>query len=150
MTINVAGSAKDPDVQLSSDPPMDQDAIAFYLATGRESGRASTNGGSVDLEGAASSVLGGLLFGQLRNSLRSILPVDVLTVETQGGMLSQASIGKYIGDRIYIGYRQRLIPSPNENTVEGHIEYDISRSIAAEGTVGDRTQEISVLWTHDF
>jgi len=150
VTINVAGSAKDPDVQLSSDPPMDQDAIAFYLATGRESGRASTNGGSVDLEGAASSVLGGLLFGQLRNSLRSILPVDVLTVETQGGMLSQASIGKYIGDRIYIGYRQRLIPSPNENTVEGHIEYDISRSIAAEGTVGDRTQEISVLWTHDF
>ena len=46
--------------------------------------------------------------------------------------------------------RQRLTSSPNENTVEGHIEYDISRSIAAEGTVGDRTQEISVLWTHDF
>jgi hypothetical protein len=34
--------------------------------------------------------------------------------------------------------------------VEGHIEYEISRSIAAEGTVGDKTKDISVLWTHDF
>jgi len=150
VTINVTGSAKQPQIDLSSNPPMDQDAIAFYLATGRVQGQASSNGGSVDLEGAASSVLGGLLFGQLRNTLRSILPVDVLTVETQGGMLSQASVGKYIGDHIYIGYRQRLVPSPNENTVEGHIEYEISRSIAAEGTVGDKTKEMSVLWTHDF
>jgi translocation and assembly module TamB len=150
VTINVTGSAKDPVIDMSSNPAMDQDAIAFYLATGRVEGRASTNGGSVDLEGAASSVVGGLLFGQVRNTLRSILPVDVLTVETQGGMLSQASVGKYIGDRIYIGYRQRLIPSPNENSVEGHIEYEISRSIAAEGTVGDKTKDISVLWTHDF
>ena len=150
VTINVSGSAREPQIDLSSNPPMDQDAIAFYLATGRVEGRATSNGGSVDLEGAASSVLGGLLFGQVRNTLRSILPVDVLTVETQGGMLSQASVGKYIGDRIYIGYRQRLIPSANENTVEGHIEYEISRSIAAEGTVGDKTKDISVLWTHDF
>jgi hypothetical protein len=150
VTINVSGSAKEPQIEMTSDPPMDQDAIAFYLATGRVEGHATNNGGSVDLEGAASSVLGGLLFGQVRNALRSVLPVDVLTVETQGGMLSQASVGKYIGDRIYIGYRQRLIQSPNENTVEGHIEYEISRSVAAEGTVGDKTKEISVLWTHDF
>ena len=75
---------------------------------------------------------------------------QLLTIDGVEDRSSEASIGKYIGDRIYIGYRQRLNPSPNENTVEGHIEYDISRSIAAEGTVGDRTQEISVLWTHDF
>ncbi len=130
---------------------MDQDAIAFFLATGRIEGRATQTGGGVDLSGAASSVLGSLLFGQLRKTLASVLPVDVLTIETQGTGVAQASVGKYIGDRIFLGYRQRLTPAPYyENTVEGRVEYEISKSVSAEATVGDLSSEVSILFTHDF
>src|SRR5260221_161903 len=135
---------------MCSPPPMDQDAIAFFLATGRVQGRATQAGGGVDLSGAASTVLGSLLFGQVRKEIADVLPVDVLTIETGAQGASEASIGKYIGDRIFIGYRQRLVPAPNENTEEGRIEYQISRAVSAEATVGDRNSDLSVLYTKDF
>ena len=150
VTIAVQGTAKDPQIDMSSVPPMDQDAIAFFLATGRVQGHATQQGGGVDLSGAASSVLGSILFGQVRKELASVLPVDVLTIETGASGVAEASVGKYIGDRIYIGYRQRLTPAPAENTTEGHIEYEISRSVAAEATIGDKTRDLSVLFTKDF
>jgi translocation and assembly module TamB len=150
VTINVSGTAKDPQLDMTSSPPMDQDAIAFFLATGRIQGRATSSGGGVDLSGAATSVLGSLLFGQVRKELANVLPVDVLTIETSGGGVSEATVGKYIGDRVYIGYRQRLAPAPNENTSEGRIEYEISRAVSIDATIGDRNSDVSVLYTKDF
>ncbi len=148
--INVSGTARDPVIDLQSNPPMDQDAIAFFLATGRVQGRATQNGGGVDLSGAATSIAGSLLFGKVRESLADVLPVDVLTIEASGATISQASVGKYIGDKVFVGYRQRLTPAPNENSSEGRIEYEISRSVTAEATVGDQNSDISILWSHDF
>ena len=150
VTITISGTAKDPQLDMSSSPPMDQDSIAFFLATGRVQGRATQSGGGVDLSGAATSVLGSLLFGEVRKELANVLPVDVLTIETGAEGVSEASVGKYIGDRIFIGYRQRLVPSPNQNTEEGRIEYEISRSVSAEATVGDVNSDLSVLYTKDF
>ncbi|HWE23316.1 MAG TPA: translocation/assembly module TamB domain-containing protein, partial [Myxococcales bacterium] len=150
VNIIISGTAKEPQLDMTSNPPMDQDAIAFFLATGRIEGRATQNGGGVDLSSAASSLVGSLLFGQLRKTLASVLPVDVITIETQGGSIAQASVGKYIGDRVFLGYRQRLTPAPNENTVEGRLEYEISRALTAEATVGDIASDVSVLFTYDF
>ena len=79
-----------------------------------------------------------------------VLPVDVLTIETGAQGVSEASIGKYIGDRVFIGYRQRFLSAQKENTVEGRIEYEISRSVAAEATIGDLNKDFSVLYTKDF
>jgi translocation and assembly module TamB len=147
VTISVTGSAQEPQLDMTSNPAMDQDAIAFFLATGRIQGRATQQGGGVDLSGAATSVLGSLLFGQVRKELASVLPVDVLTIDTSN---QEASVGKYIGDRVFIGYRQRLTNSPTENTSEGRIEYEFNKSLSAEATVGDRNSDISVLYTKDF
>src|SRR5207253_5057725 len=142
VNIIISGTAKEPQIDLTSNPPMDQDAIAFFLATGRIQGQATQNGGGVDLSSAATSIVGGLLFGQLRKTLASVLPVDVITIETQGGAIAQASVGKYIGDRSFIGYRQRLTPLPFENTVEGRLEYEISKTLTAEATIGDAASHV--------
>src|SRR5581483_11846934 len=80
VTITITGSARDPQLDMSSNPPMDQDQIAFFLATGRMQGRATQQGGGIDLSGAATSVVGGLLFGQVRKELANVLPVDVITI----------------------------------------------------------------------
>jgi autotransporter translocation and assembly factor TamB len=61
-----------------------------------------------------------------------------------------ASVGKYIGDRIFIGYRQQFTPVQYQNTNEGRVEYEISKALTAEATIGDKTRDISVLWTKDF
>ena len=150
VTITVSGSARQPVLEMSSTPEMDQDQIAFFLATGRIQGRATQQGGGVDLRGAATSVVGSLLFGQVRKELADVLPVDVITIDTGSEGVSGASVGKYIGDRVFIGYRQRFTEVPHENTVEGHLEYEISRSVSAEVTYGDRTKDLSVLYTKDF
>ena len=135
---------------MSSNPAMDQDQIAFFLATGRIQGRATQQGGGVDLSGAATSVVGGLLFGQVRKELADVLPVDVITIDTSAQGVSGASVGKYIGDRVFIGYRQRFTETPYENNIEGHLEYEISRAVSAEVTYGDRTSNFSVLYTKEF
>jgi translocation and assembly module TamB len=153
VTITVTGTAKNPQLEMSSNPPMDQDQIAFFLATGRIQGQATQQGGGIDLSGAATSVIGSLLFGQVRKELADVLPVDVITIDSGPQGVSGASVGKYIGDRIFIGYRQRFFTDPTnttENTVEGHLEYEINRSLAAEITFGDRTKDFSILWTKDF
>src|SRR5512138_3008258 len=41
VTITVSGSARQPVLEMSSTPEMDQDQIAFFLATGRLQGRAT-------------------------------------------------------------------------------------------------------------
>jgi translocation and assembly module TamB len=147
----VTGTAKDPQIDLSSNPAMDQDAIAFFLATGRLQGAATQQGGGVDLSNAATSALGGMLFGELRKQMADVMPVDVLTIEAGGGgRPAQASLGKYFGDRFFVGYRQRLTPTENENTSEGRIEYEIVRGLGAEATVGDENRDVSVLYTKDF
>ena len=148
--IVVTGTAKAPEIQMTSNPPMDQDAIAFFLATGRIDGRATQSGGGVDLSSAATSVLGGLLFGEVRKQLADVLPVDVITIETGDKGVSQASVGKYIGDRVFIGYRARLTPAPGENTNEGRIEYEISKSVSFEATIGELNRDVSLMWTRDF
>jgi translocation and assembly module TamB len=151
VTITVTGTAKDPQIDLSSSPSMDQDQIAFFLATGRIQGRATQQGGGVDLSGAATSVVGSLLFGQVRKELADVLPVDVITIDTGAQGVSGASVGKYIGDRVFVGYRQRFAQTnQSENTVEGRIEYEISRSLSAEATVGDVSKDLSILYTKDF
>ncbi len=150
VTITVTGTAKDPQLDMSSNPTMDQDQIAFFLATGRIQGRATQQGGGVDLSGAATSVVGGLLFGQVRKELADVLPVDVITIDSSAQGVSGASVGKYIGDRVFIGYRQRFTETPYENNIEGHLEYEISRAVSAEVTYGDRTSNFSVLYTKEF
>ena len=45
VTITVTGFAREPQLEMSSTPPMDQDQIAFFLATGRIQGRATQQGG---------------------------------------------------------------------------------------------------------
>ena len=102
------------------------------------------------LNEAVSSVVGSYLFGAVRKELTAVLPVDVLTVETSGAGVSQASIGKYFGDAFFIGYRRRITPAPNENNSEGRIEYEISRQVTAEATIGDRKSDVSILWSKDF
>jgi translocation and assembly module TamB len=151
VTVTVTGTAKNPQIDLSSNPQMDQDQIAFFLATGRVQGRATQQGGGVDLSGAATSVVGALLFGQVRKELADVLPVDVITIDTNAQGVSGASVGKYVGDRVFIGYRQRFAaPTQFENTWEGRLEYEINRSLSAELTYGDVLSDLSIVWTKDF
>ncbi len=150
VTIAITGTAKSPQIEMSSSPPMDQDQIAFFLATGRVQGHATQQGGGVDLRGAATSVVGSLLFGQVRKEISDVLPVDVITIDSGPQGVSGASVGKYIGDKVFIGYRQLFVENPYENSVEGRIEYEISRSVGAEVTIGDRTKDFAVLYTKDF
>ena len=142
----VSGTAKDPQIDLSSSPPMDQDSIAFFLAD-RQNSRVkgdSEQGSGVDLGNAATSVLGAMLFGKLRSNMADIMPVDVIDIEAGGGdRPPEASVGKYIGDRIFVGYRQRFSPAPTENENEVTVEYARSeRGLGTSATVGDKNQGV--------
>jgi len=103
--IVISGTAKNPQIDLTSNPPMDQDAIAVLPCHRTSRGPRYADRRSVDSRRRQQRA-GSLSFGPVAQALAGAA-VDVLTIETQGTGVAQASVGKYIGDRIFVGYRQR-------------------------------------------
>ena len=69
---------------------------------------------------------------------------------SSGGGVARASVGKYVRDRIFIGYRQGFTNDQFQNASEGRIEYAMSRAVEGQATVGDKTKDVPILYTKDF
>ena len=152
VTASLTGSAMDPHIDLSSDPPMDTAEIAFLLATGRKQGRATQGGGGVDLQGAAASAFGAVMVEGLKRVFKATLPLDVLSVEGAGDTGGVATKGGvYVTDRLFLGGTVRVGGGPQDNNVEAHGEYQLGKSATVEATIGDRgTGGVDILYSKDF
>jgi len=135
-------------VKLASDPPMDEAQIALLLATGHTELKAGTGGVDPNLQEAGSAALGaasGLFF---KDVLADKLPVDTVSLDA-----SQIQAGKYLTDKIYVGYTRRFYAKPElgENTNEARVEFQISPRWNFEVSYGDaNTGAASLIWSKDY
>jgi translocation and assembly module TamB len=89
----------------------------------------------------AASVVGGVLAGQLQAALKDRLPFDVLTIDVGGQGIGGTKLeaGRYLTDRLYIGYVGRIAADAsryqNRNAV--HLEFQISSRWEIEAEYGD-------------
>ena len=100
--------------------------------------------------------MAGVIAGQLQRTLARSLPLDVLTIDTGGGQGfsgTQLEAGRYVTNRLYVGYVGRVGADPtryqNKNAV--HVEYQLTErwQIAAEyGDVG--TGSADLLWRKNY
>jgi translocation and assembly module TamB len=157
VNVNVGGTIEKPDVKLSSEPPLDESQIALLIATGRTelsagSGGVGTLGGGESggpgVAGRAGGAALGVLASQfLKDVVADKLPVDTVTLDA-----TQLRAGKYVTDKIYVGYARRIgTPEVGENVNEARVEYQITPRWNFEVRYGDaNVGNASVIWSKDY
>jgi autotransporter translocation and assembly factor TamB len=110
--LDVKGTAKEPQVTLRSDPPLAQQDIVSVLIFGHplnqiNAGGASDQTQSEQAQAAAGSVLGGYLTKSLRESGMN-LGLDVVRVDASNTGGNRLTVGRYIGDRLFVSYGQPI------------------------------------------
>lgn len=170
VTVNVAGPLSNPDIRLTSQPPMDESQIAVLIATGRMEPRGgmtaqtpigTSNAFTVGQTQAGQSLqqqqvqtqqqssgfvtAGTLVFNQL---LANKLPLDSFALDT--GALRA---GKYVSENVYVSYTRRLDTQlqqgVNQNEIELH--YQITPRWTFELRYGDALSGGgSLVWSKSY
>jgi translocation and assembly module TamB len=151
ITAKVTGTLHSPDVKLSSSVPTmtDQD-IALLLLTGRTEAKAGSGGvsGATTGQEAGMAVVGVLATQAFRTLVQDKLPLDTVAVDA-GGFRA----GKYVTDKIYVGYVRRWDADPTkyQNEDEVRVEYQISPRWMFESRYGNaQSGGATLIWSRDY
>jgi autotransporter translocation and assembly factor TamB len=157
--VNVTGTGNKPVIKLSSEPPMDQTDIISYLAFGMSSDKIGA-GQRVPLQQKAQQIIGSMAAGKLKDVVGEKFQLDVATVTggEKGLGSSQIEAGKYITDKIYIGYERSsddTVSTPYSSTSQNltnkaRIEYRPYNFLTLESTVGGDNQGGDVFFNFDY
>jgi autotransporter translocation and assembly factor TamB len=153
--VAVTGTARKPELSLQSDPPIyDQSQIMSLLLTGRVDSRPDSSAG--DQSVAIASAISGALLGSVLQSVAPSVGLDVARVsfdeskdkKTGAAQLrAEAEVGRYLTERLYLGYRRVFGASAQENANEGLLEYRISAHWLLTALFGDAgVGGLDVLW----
>lgn len=139
--IDVTGTLRHPQIQLTSDPPRDQGEILALLFLGRteiadEERLAVVEQADRVAQGIAEAV--GLAFFQSEVA-RRFTPLSVLRVDPGQQGLRDARIraGMNLLDNLYVEYSFQPAADELQNSNEGRIEWLILRNLSLEGYFGD-------------
>ncbi len=152
--IHIRGQGKDFTIETTSQPPMSETEIYTLLATGRST-LERNSGASVPPGAQAASVVGSLVASQARKALAAELPLDVLSIEAgEGGLAgTRLEVGKYITDKIYVGYTGQVgvTPQDRENANAVRFEYQFSPQWSLEANYGDaRSGGLDLIWSKEY
>jgi translocation and assembly module TamB len=149
VTIAVTGPLVAPAVRMTSEPPLDEGQIAMLIVTGRTEVKAGA-GGIGDFGGgeAGSALLGTLAVKALRDTMRDKLPLDTVNIDS-----GQLRMGKYLSDKVYVGYTRRFNArqEQGENSDELRLEYQMTPRWTLETRYGNaNTGSASIIWSKDY
>jgi translocation and assembly module TamB len=120
-------------------PDLSESQLYTLIVSGHLQLSGGAGGGSPTTQ--AASIVGGVLASQLQAALKDRLPFDVLTIDVGGQGLGGTKLeaGRYLTDRLYIGYIGRIASDPsryqNRNAV--HLEFQLSARWEIEAEYGD-------------
>jgi translocation and assembly module TamB len=147
--IKITGTANQMTLALDSEPAMDRTDIISYLVFGRPASELNQQQ-NFNAEQAALNLTGRLAANELKNILGDVFRLDVLTLESGSGDITQGSlaIGKYVTPEVFVLYRHRFkVDEPDK--VE--VTYEINRNFSIETQLGDeKTSGIDFVWDFDF
>jgi translocation and assembly module TamB len=150
--IAVRGPASDPALEVTSQPPLPQSEVLAQVMFGKATTRLSPFE-AVQLAAALDALARGDTWTEdALGSIRQFLGLDVLTVDSGTGDEKgpAVEVGRYLGDRVYVGARRGL----TDDTSGGRVEVEILPGLSlqsdilqdVEGTTGS----IGLRWKHDY
>jgi len=152
VTVTVSGPLVKPEINLKSEPPLDQGQIAMLIATGQTDiaprGGASAAAQADLSRSTAASKVG---FAVFNTFIRDQLDLGVGDVSLDS---SAAKVSGYIpGTRLYVGFTRRFDANRQlgENDEEVQVEYAVTPHWMLSGRWGNyNTGEASLLWSRDY
>ncbi len=144
----ITGTASNPKVELSSQPPLPQDAILARLLFGKDPGALSTFE-VVQLADALATLSRGAGSTSLIGKVQNALGIDVFQVnmdeDAEDGSLTDnvsVTVGKYVREDVFVGVTQGTQPGTSAVTVEvqltDHLTVHTDLAQSAESSVGVR------------
>jgi len=148
VTVTVAGPVSDPEIRLSSNPPLDEGQIAMLIATGRTEPKVGSSETGLSGEEAGRAALGAVATRAFKGLVADKLPLDTIAVDS-----GAVRAGKYVTDKIYVGYVRRFEADveEGENADEMRVEYRITPRWTAESRYGTSgSGGASLVWSKDY
>lgn len=149
VTVTVTGPVTGPAIRMSSRPPLDDASIAMLVATGRTEMNLNTGGvGPLTAREAGLAMVSAAVNTVFTGLVADKLPVDQISLDS-----SRVRAGKYLTDRLFVGwaYRFDAKPEEGENANEVTAEYQIAPGWKLEVRYGDAPAgDASVLWSRDY
>jgi translocation and assembly module TamB len=106
--VGVRGTMRQPEIQLSSYPPLDQSDILSLIVFGQPV-NALGESQRVNLAQRAGNLALGAVAGPLANSVGEALNLDLFEIRAEGeGGGPEVALGSQVGSRIFIGLRQEF------------------------------------------
>lgn len=125
----VTGTMRQPQVKLTSNPPLEDADIISVLVTGRPLYELNQNSG-VDSKEAAVMVLEGYASEEIRKRLQDKINLDVLRVRMRGLDRADLTVGKAVTEKTFVSYSQPL-GSGGEQRINA--EYKLTPKWSIEG-----------------
>lgn len=149
VTVTVTGPAREPEIRLTSKPPLDEGQIAMLIATGRTEVKSGSGESSAFTgEEVGKAALGAVATRAFKNLVADKLPLDTVAVDS-----GAVRAGKYVTDKIYVGYVRRFDADVErgENENEARIEYRITPRWTAESRYGTSgSGGASLVWSKSY
>ena len=138
--IHVRGTMNQPELELSSEPPIyDQSQIIGIIVSG--------DPGSTRISDAATDqkvvgAISGVLVNQIKDQIAPGLPIDVIRIDNNDAAsgTSRLEVGKYITDSIYVSYIHQFGAPTGLHPVnanEAQLQYRFKRRYQLETKFGD-------------
>jgi translocation and assembly module TamB len=138
-------------------PDLTQSQLYTLIITGHLPASAGGSGGpGATASNEAASLVSGLIAGSLQKTLAKHLPLDVLTIDSGGGQGltgTQLEAGRYVTDRLYVGYVGRVGADPTryQNRNAAHVEYRLTERWQIAGEYGDvGTGSADLMWKKSY
>jgi translocation and assembly module TamB len=143
----IKGRLSKPDLDMRSEPATySQAELLGFLLGGEPNAAPNTASAAEKVAQSGTSVVANTIGGYVRKALP--FDIDVIRYESATATSSAAvTVGKWITHELFLAFRQRLETRPDQNTVEGSIEWWFRRSLMLEAVIGDRGVDgLDLLW----
>ena len=136
--VNIRGTARQPQVNLSSQPPLDE-ADVLSLIVFNQSINQLGEGERLNLAERAGGLAVGYLATPLANSIARALDLDIFEIRATGGENGQPSmaVGQQFGSRLFVSFRQEF---GSDDYSQLSLEYRINELLRFVSTVTQGTQ----------
>ena len=136
--MHVTGTAKAPELQLTSTPPLDESDILALIVFNRPVNELGS-GERTSLAATAGGIAGGFIAAPLGESIGRALDLDLfeITTSTDDGTLGAGvTVGQQIGDRMFFKLRQEF---GERTTSEFMLEYQLTDFLRMEANAAPET-----------
>jgi autotransporter translocation and assembly factor TamB len=139
--IRIAGTLHEPELTLTSQPPLDQADILSLIVFNQPANELGTSQ-QLSLGRRAVALASGFVASQLSQSIGSLLNVDLLEIEATGqgaaGLGPSITLGEQLGQNLFVRVRQQFGPASTSQFV---IEYEFADWLRLESSVSDQSRQ---------